>query len=206
MTNSTMRSEKRRHAEERVGGAEAHLEARPSLAALFIAFLQISMCAFGGPLVWARRKLVTQQQWLSDQEFAELLSFCQFLPGPNVVSLTVCVGAKFRGAAGALAALAGFVVIPWSIGFAVGAVLLSYVQAALLQHMLRGIAAAAAGLIIGTGVRLLSPYRRRPTALLFAVLAFAGLALAKLPLLTVVVVLVPLSIVAARRERPAAAA
>jgi len=60
-------------------------------------------------------------------------------------------------------------------------------------------AAAAAGLILATGIRLLRPYFRRPTALVFAALAFAGLAAAKLPLLIVVLGLVPLSIAFARR-------
>ena len=41
---------------------------------------------------------------------------------------------------------------------------------------------------------MLMPHRRRPAALFFAVLAFAGIILAKLPLLTVLVGLVPLSI------------
>ena len=179
---------------------------RITLLALFAAFLEVSLCAVGGPLVWARRMTVEKRRWLSDQEFAEMLSFCQFLPGPNVVSLTICIGAKFRGVAGALAALSGFVVLPWTAGFALGAVLLSYAQAAALQGMLRGIAAAAAGLIIGTGLRLLLPQRRRPTALLFAGLAFAGLAFARLPLLLVVAVLIPLSIAAAGRESAAEAA
>ncbi len=173
---------------------------RITLPALFLAFLEISMCAVGGPLVWARRMMVEKKRWLSDEEFAELLSFCQFLPGPNVVSITVCIGAKFRGIAGALAALSGFVVIPWTVGFAIGAVLLGHVHTPALQGMLRGIAAAAAGLIIGTGVRLLLPQRRQPAALLFAALAFVGLAFAHLPLLPVVAVLVPLSIAAAGRQ------
>jgi chromate transporter len=161
----------------------------------------VSLCAVGGPLVWARRMMVERRHWLSDHEFAEVLSFCQFLPGPNVVSLTVCIGARFRGAAGALAALSGFVVIPWTVGFALGAILLSHAHGAALQGMLRGIAAAAAGLIIGTGVRLLLPQRRRPAALLFAALAFTGLALLHLPLLLIVAVLIPLSVAAAGRER-----
>jgi chromate transporter len=188
------------------GLAEANAPpVRLTLAALFIGFLEVSLCAFGGPLVWARRMVVDQRHWLSDQEFAETLSFCQFLPGPNIVSLTVCVGARFRGGAGALSALAGFVVIPWTIGFAVGALYLRYAHIAALQHILRGVSAAAAGLIIGTGFRLLLPYRRRPIALLFAALAFAGLAFAGMPLLLVVVVLVPLSIAAAGREGATAA-
>ena len=171
---------------------------RVTLPALFATFLTVSMYGFGGPIVWARRIIVEQRGWLGDVEFADILGFCQFLPGPNVVSLSVCLGAKFRGPAGALAALAGFILVPWTVGFTLGAVFLSYAQNAVLQGILRGVAAAAAGLIIATGLRLLQPYRRRPIALAFAALAFAGLAAAKLPLLIVVLGLVPLSIAFAR--------
>lgn len=171
-----------------------------TLPALFLAFLKISMLGFGGPIVWARRILVEERRWLADAEFADMLSFCQFLPGPNVVSITVCLGAKFRGPAGALAALTGFILIPWAVGFAIGALLLSYAQTAVLQGILRGIAAVAAGLLIATGLRLLRPHRRRPLALIFAALAFAGLGVLKLPLLLVVLGLVPLSIALARPE------
>ena len=168
--------------------------------ALFLAFLKVSMYRFGGPIVWARRILVEERQWLSDLEYAEILGFCQFLPGPNVVSMTVCIGAKFRGPVGALAGLAGFVLLPWTVGFAIGIVVLSYAQTSLLHGVLRGVAATAAGLIIATGLRLLLPHRRRPVALAVAALAFAGLAVAKLPLLIVVVGLVPVSIAMARPE------
>jgi chromate transporter len=172
--------------------------------ALFLAFLRISLLGFGGPIVWARRILIEERHWLSDSEFAEILSFCQFLPGPNVVSMAVCIGAKFRGAVGALAALAGFILLPWTIGFAVGAVVLSYSRTALLQGVLRGVAATAAGLIIATGIRLLLPHRRRLLALAVAGLAFAGLALAKLPLVIAVVGLIPVSIAMAGRESSSA--
>ena len=113
----------------------------------------------------------------------------------------MCVGSKFRGRAGALAALTGFIVIPCALGFAVGSIYLHYQRIEAVQGILRGLAATAAGLIIGTGLRLLLPQRRRPLALLFAALACAGLAVAKLPLLAVVLGLVPLSIAAAWFER-----
>jgi len=174
--------------------------ARPlvTLGALFAAFLKVSMYGFGGPIVWARRIIVEERGWLGDAEFADILSFCQFLPGPNVVSVTVCIGAKFRGPAGALAALAGFILIPWTVGFVLGGLLLSYAQAPLLQGILRGIAAVAAGLIIATGIRLLLPHRSRPVALVFTALAFIGLAILRLHLLIVVLALVPVSIALAR--------
>ena len=106
------------------------LEIRPptTLGALFLAFLKISMYGFGGPIVWARRILIEERHWLSDSEFADILSFCQFLPGPNVVSITVCIGAKFRGPAGAMVALAGFILLPWTVGFSLGLMFLSYAQ------------------------------------------------------------------------------
>ena len=180
------------------------IEASPprlTLGALFGAFLKVSMYGFGGPIVWARRIIVEERGWLGGAEFADILSFCQFLPGPNVVGVTVCIGARFRGPAGALAALAGFILVPWTVGFALGAMLLSYAQTAVLQGFLRGIAAAAAGLIIATGIRLLMPHRPRPVALAIAALAFAGLAVLRLPLLIVVLGLVPLSIALARPQQ-----
>ena len=177
---------------------------RISLAALFVAFLQVSLCGFGGGLVWARRMVVDRQRWLDEQEFADLLSLCQFMPGPNIASITVCVGAKLRGAAGAAAALAGFILIPWTVGFAIGVAILEYAYHPVLRNVLAGVSAAAAGLLIATGLRLLMPHRRRPAALLSAAVAFAAIVFAKLPLLLVVLALAPLSIAAARFETTSA--
>jgi len=180
---------------------EAPAGPRVTLPALFTTFLKVSLFGFGGPIVWARRFIVEQQHWLTDQEFADLLSLCQFLPGPNVASITVCLGSKLRGPAGAAAGLAGFIVIPWSIGFGLGALLLHFAGVGGLRNTLHGVSAVGAGLIIATGLRLLVPHRTRPMALLFAALAFVGLAIAKLPLLLVVTALAPLSIAAALTER-----
>jgi chromate transporter len=171
-----------------------------TLPALFIAFLKVSLCGFGGGLVWARRMVVERQRWLDDAEFADILSLCQFLPGPNIASITVCVGAKLRGAAGAATALAGFILIPWTVGFAIGVIILEYAHHPILRSVLAGVAAAAAGLLIATGIRLLLPHRKRPLALLFAAAAFVALVFLKLPLLVVVLVLAPLGMAAAGFE------
>lgn len=171
-----------------------------TLAALFVGFLKVSLCGFGGGLAWARRIVVERQCWLSEEEFADTLSLCQFMPGPNMMGIAVCVGAKSRGGFGAVAALGGFLLIPWIIWFSFGVLCLEYARLAVLQHVLAGVSAAAAGLLIATGIRLLLPHLTRPMALPFAVLAFAGLAFAKLPLLVVVFVIAPLSIAAAGFE------
>jgi chromate transporter len=105
-----------------------------------------------------------------------------------------------RGAVGTIAALCGFLIIPWSIGLLLGVLYLEYAHLTVLRNVLGGIAAAAAGLLIATGMRLLMPHRRRPAAMLFAGLAFGLIIFARLPLLAVLFGLVPLSIAVAGIE------
>jgi len=174
---------------------------RVSLHALFIAFLSVALLGFGGGIVWARRITVDQRRWLSESDFADIVSLCQFMPGPNVVGIAVCTGAKLRGGVGALAALGGFIIIPWSVGLALGALLLEYAHLPILRNILGGVSAVAAGLLIATGLRLFVPHRRRPVAVIFAVLAFTLMAFTKLPLLAVLFGLVPLSIAASGLEK-----
>jgi len=170
------------------------------LSALFIGLLKVSLFGFGGGLVWARRVVVEQQQWINEQEFAEILTLCQLMPGPNIVGIAICVGSKLRGAIGAIAAVAGFILLPWTVGLSLGGLILRHAELAVLQHILGGLSAATDGLLIGTGIRLLMPHRRRRTALLFATCAFAGMAFTKLPLLIVLFGLAPLSIAATALE------
>jgi chromate transporter len=165
-----------------------------SLGALFAAFLAVSLVGFGGGIAWAHRIAVERRRWLSEHDFADVVSLCQFLPGPNIVGIAVCVGAKTRGGPGALAAMGGFLLIPLLVGFTAGVLYLQHAHHPLLQNILAGVSATAAGLLIATGLRLLRPHRRRVTALLFVVLAFGLMAFSRLPLLAILFTLTPLSI------------
>jgi chromate transporter len=169
------------------------------LGTLFIAFLKVSLYGVGGGggLVWSRRIAVDQRRWITEQDFADIVSLCQFLPGPNIVGIILCVGTKLRGAVGAIAAVAGFLLIPWTIGFALGLLYLEHAHHPVLQNILGGVSAVAAGLLIATGIRMLLPHRGRPVALLFAALAFGLMGFGSLPLLVVLFSLLPLSIAAA---------
>jgi chromate transporter len=175
---------------------------RAPLGAIAKAFLTVSVFGFGGGIVWARRIAVEQRGWLNDAEFLDIVSLCQFLPGPNIIGIAVCTGTKLRGAPGALAAIAGFLVLPWGVGLALGVLCLRYAQAPLLRHFLGGVSAAAAGLLIATGLRLLLPHCRQPFVIGLAVLALVLMTFSRLPLPLVLVALLPLSIAlsAARRS------
>ena len=178
---------------------------RASLGALFWEFYKVSLFGAGGGIVLAQRCAVERRHWLSEAEFGDVLTLCQFMPGPNIVGIAICVGAKTRGLAGTLAAFVGFALIPATTGFVVALFLLGHAQAPVVRHMLGAVSAAAAGLMIATGLRLLRRYRGDTRAMAIAAAAFAALAVLKLPLLLVLAALAPLSIAATMIGRRRAA-
>ncbi len=147
-----------------------------------------------------RRTIVERQRWLTPAEFTELLALCQFLPGPNVVNLTVAVGARFRGVLGALAALAGLLAAPMTIAVGLGSAYAQYGELPLVHRAFAGLAAAAAGLILATACKIAWPLRNRPVDLALAMVAFTAVALIRLPLLPTMLALVPIGIALQRRQ------
>ncbi len=176
------------------------VEPRPGsegLIELFVAFLQISLSGFGGAINWAHRALVEKRHWMSDEDFTETLSLCQFLPGPNIVNFAMCLGQRRHGIRGALAALSGVIAVPLVIFVGLAVLYSRFGQMNIVHGALSGISAAAAGFVITVGVRLTRPHRRRPWSALFGAASFVGMGLLKLPLVYVLLVLAPPSIAVA---------
>lgn len=93
------------------GAFLAEREHAGSVAEVFRAFLKLGLTSFGGPIAhigYYRREFVERRKWLSDQEFAQLLALCQFLPGPASSQLGFTLGLLRAGFAGALCAFAAF--------------------------------------------------------------------------------------------------
>lgn len=171
----------------------------PSVPDLFLTFLRIALSGFGGALPFARRELVERKGWLDAREFNDLLSICQLMPGPNIVNMSFCMGARFAGALGAAAAFGGLILAPCVIGITITAIYLRYGQVPEVSGILRGISAAAIGLFLALGLKMAFAERRSPHMLVFAALAFAGAGLMGFPLPFVILALAPFSIAAAWR-------
>ncbi|WP_337269631.1 chromate transporter [Oryzifoliimicrobium ureilyticus] len=168
----------------------------PSIAELFRGFLMLGLTGFGGVLPLARRMMVEDRRWLSGQEFTDLLGLCQFLPGGNIINISVAVGLKFRGWAGAIASILGLIAAPTVIVVALGIVYDRYQDDPLLHHLFAGLAAAAAGLLISTAVKIAWPLRKRPLALIIAAMCTIAVGILKLPLLPTMLVFAPIGILA----------
>ncbi|MDE1182107.1 chromate transporter [Paraburkholderia sp.] len=181
------------------------LSAPPSVAQIFGGFLGLGFMSFGGALPLARRAIVEQRRWLSAAEFTDLLGLCQFLPGGNVINLSVAVGMRFRGLAGALAGLLGLIAGPSVVVIGLG-VLYEHTQSdPHVQHLFAGLAAAAAGLLVSMAVKILLPLRHSLPGAAIAALGFVAIALVRFPLLPTMLVLTPVSIYLAARASKGAA-
>jgi len=150
---------------------------------------------------WARRMIVEERRWLTEAEFVDILAMCQLLPGPNIVNVSIAVGARFHGISGAVVAFAGLMVAPMILVIAIGALYTRYAQLVAVRGAFNGIAAVAAGLVVAMALRIATLLRGRRAAIVIAALAFVGAGLLRYPLGWVVLGLAPLSIAVAAWER-----
>lgn len=129
--------------------------ARPaSPGALFTAFTALALKGFGGVLPVAQRTLVDDRRWMTREQFLDLLSLSQVLPGPNIINLALIFGDRCHGWRGAAAAMAGVLLVPLCLVLILAAVAQGLRDQPLMTGALRGMGVVAAGLVLGTAVRL----------------------------------------------------
>jgi chromate transporter len=169
---------------------------RPGLSELFIAFATISLYGFGGVLAWSRRMMVEERGWLTAEQFNEAYALCAFLPGPNIVNLSVVFGSRFRGPAGGAVALAALLGPPMILVIIIGALYAHYGDLPVLRHMLTGVASAAAGLMVATVAKMARPlfHNRAVIGPLIALSTFVAIGIMHWPLALVLAIILPVSI------------
>jgi chromate transporter len=168
----------------------------PSLPALFMAFARMSLAGFGGVLVFARRAIVEQHRWMTADEFNETFALCHFLPGPNIVNLSMVFGARLRGIAGGIAAFAGLLLPPTLIMTVLAIVYAHFGDVDVLRRSLAGISCAAVGLLIAVVFRMMTPLFKRMDAvgLILMLAVFTAIGVLRLPLQAVLLVAIPISV------------
>nr|WP_272884912.1 chromate transporter [Candidatus Rhodoblastus alkanivorans] len=160
-------------------------------------FFKLGALGFGGTGPLARAIIVDDRRWLDDSEFAAILGLCQALPGANTCNLAVMLGDRFHGASGALIALAGLLAAPLAIVVAVASFFATFAHHADVRAALFGATAAAAGLALGTAVKMTIKIRPSPRVVALAFAAFLGSVVLRAPLPLVLGLVVPASFVLA---------
>src|SRR5450830_765878 len=177
------------------GDASSGLAAPPTVKQLFFGFLGLGLTAFGGALPLAHRMVVDRHRWLNEAEFAELLGLCQFLPGGNIINLSVALGMRFRGVKGAVSAIFGLIAVPSMVVIMLGILYQHYQHDPNIKHLFAGLAAAAAGLLIQMAVKIALPLRKNLMLAALATVCFIAIAWLRIPLLWTMLVMTPVSVV-----------
>jgi chromate transporter len=178
---------------------------RPSLTTLFVSFAGIGLMSVGGGLAaWTRREVVQKRGWLDDRQFLSGYALSQLVPGAINVNLAVFIGTEMRGAAGAIACFCGLTALPLVIVLVAG---FAYFHSrggtgAWLGTALAGMGAAAIGLNLGTGIRLARTGIKGIVPILIAAVTALSIGMLGVPLAHVLLVMLPISLVAAWLTRP----
>jgi chromate transporter len=148
-----------------VARSEPEAAARQPPAIVFLAFLQLGLTSFGGPIAhlgYFREAFVVRRRWIDEHAYADLVALCQFLPGPASSQVGIGIGLAKAGLPGALAAWLGFT-LPSAIAmtlFGYGVVALEGALPTGLLHGLKVVAVAVVAQRYG-GCRGLSARTRR---------------------------------------------
>ncbi len=119
------------------------------MAGIFLIFLRLGLTSFGGPVAhlgYLRSEFVARRGWVGEDEYAAMVGFCQFLPGPASSQVAMLLGRHRAGTAGMLAAWTGFV-LPSALLMALFALLLSRVGDVAHAPFVHGLKLAAAAVV-----------------------------------------------------------
>jgi len=173
------------------------------LFSLYRVFFMLGLLSFGGGVsAWMHREVVQVRGWMTDAEFISGFALAQILPGVNSANLAVYLGQHLRGPLGAATALIGMLTGPFAV----------VILAAVIYHRLvglpgfaaatAGVAAVAVGMLLRLGLTLARRVPRRLAAYTAMLATFLAVGVLNWPLVPVVAVIAPISILAAWPRNP----
>lgn len=172
-----------------------------SLKLLCLICLKVGTLSFGGGLSgWLYQEFVLRHHLVEDEDFATSLAIAQMLPGANVVNLIICLGEQLRGPMGAAACLASFLIGPFFAVLGLYALFDRFSEFSFLPVFFNGIAFAAIGLLLMTCIRGAQRAMRYPPYVVVTAVAAITVGVLQWPLIPVVLVLAPISILIAWRR------
>lgn len=169
--------------------------ARVPLWEIFVTFLIIGATSFGGGVVaYLRNALVLTKGWLDDEQFLVALEISQALPGLNATNMSVIVGDRLRGPAGAIAGFLGMTLPGGLLVFALGVFYASNHGNPAMHAVLAGIGAAAVGLLTAVTLQIGHKQLEHVTEIALVVLTVVLVSFLHVSLLLVLLIVLPLAL------------
>ena len=129
-----------------------------SLGKIFWIFAKIGAFTIGGgiPMIAAIKKELVERQWLTDEDFIDIITLAQTAPGLFAVNIAILTGHKLRGTKGSIVATIGSALPPFIIILLVAMFFTSYKDNEYVIKAFKGIRPAVVALI---GVPMLDMLR-----------------------------------------------
>ena len=173
----------------------SELRPTPSLLAYALVIVRIGLTSFGGGVSgWMMRAVVQERRWMTEQEFLSGLALCQVFPGINVLNLSIWLGFRLHGGAGAIAGALAMLVPPGFVLLGIASAFAGLSQYEAVRAALAGVAAAAVGLTGAMGFRAAARSATGVAPVAVMLLTFAAVGLLHWPLIPVVLAMAPVSI------------
>lgn len=166
-----------------------------SLHQIFWKFFVVGAISFGGGIVaYLKELLVTRYRWVDNDEFIVMLSISQTMPGLNSVNIAILMGDRLRGALGAWVATLGLLLPGAVIVLSIGLLYGLNNDHPMANHVLGGVAAAAAALLATVTWNLGERTFKKRKSLALLVLTFVLMSIVKWPLYVVLAIALPLGL------------
>jgi chromate transporter len=152
----------------------SNTNSRPRLVTIALLFLRLGTTAFGGPaahIAMMQHEVVTRRQWLTDQEFLDLISASNLIPGPNSTEVAIHIGHRQAGFAGLLVAGTCFILPAMAMVMAIAWAYVQYSQFPVVSHLMTGIKPVVIAIILQAIILLSRSALKNTLAKLAAVLA-----------------------------------
>lgn len=163
----------------------------PTPGQAFLVWLRIGLLSFGGPaaqIALMHREIVDKNQWLTEKQFLNALSFCMLLPGPEAMQLATYAGWRLHGTLGGLVAGLLFVLPGAMVILALAAIYAIFGDVSLVNALFLGVKAAVIIIVIEALLKVSRRALHLPEHWLIAALAFIGIFFLDLPFPLIIVV------------------
>ena len=124
---------------------------------LFVTFFNIGAFTLGGGyamLDMIERAVVDRHHWIEKEEFWDMITIVQMLPGVFAVNTALYTGYKIKGIRGAIAACLGAIIPSIVIILVIAVFFLEYKENPVVERIFRGIRPCVVALILSPSIKM----------------------------------------------------
>ena len=148
------------------------------LCSLFASMFKIGLFTFGGGyamIAFLEREFVEKKNWLSHDEFMDLIVIAESTPGPIAINCATYIGYKVGKGSGAVAATLGMVMPSFCIIYLISLFFNQFLSITWVSSAFRGIQSCVVFLILSAGLKMLKKMKKTPFSVSVTAITFVSM-------------------------------